>query len=342
MLTQFFLERPRFAQVIALVIFICGLLCLPMLPTLEYPEVTPPQVQVKAFYIGATADQIERAVANPIELQVNGVENMMYMSSRSANDGSMTLTITFKPGTDPDIAALSVQNRVELAKPWLPREVLEYGVDIRKSFSTQLMFVSLYSNNPAHDETWLSNYVSLNLKESISRLPGVGQVELLGKKDYSLRIWLDTDRMTSLGLTPADVEKAVSDQNRELVAGKVGQGPSRQSQPMEYVIEANSLLTSPEEFADIVLRRGADGQELRLGDIAEIEQGAENYNFIKRLDDSYAIHLSVFQTSDANGIEVSNTVHRELERLSERFSRRHALHDSIRQQRLCPGNGQGA
>ena len=319
MLTQFFLERPRFAQVIALVIFICGLLCLPMLPTLEYPEVTPPQVQVKAFYIGATADQIERAVANPIELQVNGVENMMYMSSRSANDGTMTLTVTFKPGTDPDIAALSVQNRVELAKPWLPREVLEYGVDIRKSFSTQLMFVSLYSNNPAHDETWLSNYVSLNLKENIARLPGVGQVELLGKKDYSLRIWLDTDRMTSLGLTPADVEKAVSDQNRELVAGKVGQGPSRQSQPMEYVIEANSLLKSPEEFADIVLRRGADGKELKLGDIARIEQGAENYNFIKRLDDAYAIHLSIFQTSDANGIEVSNTVRQELARLSEHF-----------------------
>ena len=180
MLTSFFLQRPRFAQVIALIIFISGLLCLPLLPTLEYPDVTPPQILVSAVYVGATADQVERTVATPIELEINGVENMLYMSSRSANDGSMNLTIAFKPGTDPDIAVMNVQNRVEQAKPWLPRQVLEYGVTTQKQYSSQLMFISLYSTNPEHDDTWMSNFASLNIKDAIARIPGVGFVDIIG------------------------------------------------------------------------------------------------------------------------------------------------------------------
>lgn len=319
MLTQFFLRRPRFAQVIALVIFISGLLCLPLIPTLEYPQVTPPQIEVKAIYIGATADQVERAVATPIELEMNGVENMLYMSSRSSNDGSMTLTITFKPGTDPDIASLNVQNRLERARPNLPQEVLQYGLSVMKKFSTQLMFISLYSDNPDHDNTWMSNFASLKLKDAVSRVPGVGFVEIIGKKDYSMRIWMDVGKMNALGLMPADIDRAIKDQNREIIAGKVGHTPTGDSQQLEYVIEASGLLQRPEEFENITLRKTADGRVLKLKDVARIEQGAQAYDFINRLNGDPAIHLSVFQQPDANGLDVSQNVKDEMKALEKHF-----------------------
>ena len=319
MLTRYFLRHPRLAQVIALVIVICGLLCLPLLPTLEYPQVTPPQIEVRATYVGATADQVERAVATPIEQEVNGVENLLYLSSQSASDGSMRLTATFKPNTNSDIAALTVQNRVERAKPWLPQEVLDYGIITQKSFSTQLMFINLYSSNPEHDSTWLSNYASLHLKDALARLPGVGHVDILGKQDYSLRIWMDSARMTSLGLTPADIEAAVRDQNRDIIAGKVGQPPGKNNQQLEYALQVNGLLTSPEEFENIILRKASNDKVLKLGDVARIEQGAENYNVINRLDEHSAIHLAIYQEPDANGLNVSKVINAEMERLSKRF-----------------------
>ncbi|WP_263322302.1 efflux RND transporter permease subunit [Endozoicomonas sp. Mp262] len=319
MLTRYFLHHPRLSQIIALVIVICGLLCLPLLPTLEYPQVTPPQIEVRATYIGATADQVERAVATPIEQEVNGIENLLYLSSQSASDGSMTLTATFKPHTNTDIAALTVQNRVERAKPWLPQEVLDYGVTTQKSYSTQLMFINLYSSNPEHNSTWLSNYASLYLKNALARLPGVGNVDILGKQDYSLRIWMDSARMTSLGLTPADIEAAVRDQNREIIAGKVGQSPGKNNQQLEYALEVNGLLGQPEEFENIILRKSSNDKVLKLGDVARIEQGADNYNIINRLDDHSAIHLAIYQEPDANGLNVSKAIKAEMERLSGRF-----------------------
>lgn len=319
MLTRFFLERPRFAQIIALVIFITGGLCLPLLPTLEYPDISPPQIVVRTAYTGATADQIESSVATPVELEVNGVENMKYMSSACANDGSMTLTVTFEPGTDPDIAALSVQNRVEQAKPFLPKEVLEFGIRTQRQYTSQLMFISLFSSNPGHDGPWMSNFTSLQIRDSITRIPGVGHVDLYGKQDYSLRIWMDSARMNSLGITSADVEKAVNDQNKEIIAGKIGHPPIRKYQQQEYVLEANGLLTSPEEFADIIIRKGKNGQLLRLGDIARVEQGADNYDSVNRIDTHSAVHLSVYQQSDANALELSRAVRKELERLSKQF-----------------------
>ena len=319
MLTRFFLKRPRFAQIIALVIFITGGLCLPLLPTLEYPDISPPQIVVTTVYMGATADQVENSVATPIELEINGVENMKYMSSRSANDGSMTLTVTFEPGTNPDIAALNVQNRVEQAKPFLPKEVLEFGIRTQRQYTSQLMVISLFSSNPAHDGTWMSNFTTLQIKDSIARIPGVGHIDLYGKQDYSLRIWMDSDRMNSLGITPADVEKAINDQNKDIIAGKIGHSPIRKNQQLEYILEANGLLTSPEEFAEIIIRKSKNGQLLRLGDIARVEQGANNYNSISRIDNHSAVLLSVYQQSNANALELSKAVHTELERLSKQF-----------------------
>ena len=319
MLTRFFLKRPRLAQVIALVIVITGLLCLPLLPTLEYPEVSPPEVQVSTFYVGATADQVERAVATPIELAINGVDQMMYISSVSSNDGSMKLKVVFEPGTDPDIATLNVQNRIEQAKPYLPKEVLEFGIMTEKQLSTQLMFMSLYSDDPEHDDTWLSNFASLQLKDTLTRIPGVAAINILGKRDYSMRIWLDSRRMQSLGLTPEDIKNAVQDQHRDIIAGKIGYNPSQNHQQLTYTIEANGLLTTPDEFADVILRKGKGGKVLRLGDVARVERGADNYDFVKRLGNSSAIHLSIFQEPGANAIELSQRIRDEIKRLESRF-----------------------
>ncbi|PJE80390.1 Efflux pump membrane transporter BepE [invertebrate metagenome] len=319
MLTRYFLEHPRQAQIIALIVVIVGLLCLPLLPTLEYPQVTPPQVEVRANYVGATAEQVERAVATPIEQEINGVENLLYLSSKSASDGSMLLTATFAPHTDGNIAALNVQNRVERAKPFLPKDVLDYGISTEKSYSTQLLFINLYSSHPEHDSTWLSNYASLYLKNSLTRVPGVGHVEILGKRDYSLRIWMDSSRMASLGLTPDDIEKAVKDQNQEIIAGKVGQSATGKGAPLEYTLEVNGLLTSPDEFRQIILRQGEGGRVLRLGDVARIEQGADNYSVLNRLDQHDAIHLAIYQSPEANGLDVSRAIHREMQQLAQRF-----------------------
>ncbi|MET4693386.1 efflux RND transporter permease subunit [Endozoicomonas lisbonensis] len=319
MLTRFFLQRPRFAQVLALIIFISGLMSLPLLPTLEYPDVTPPQVYVNAHYPGATASQVERNVANPIERQINGLDNLLYTSSRSANDGSMSLEVTFAAGTDLDIAALAVQNRVTLAQSYLPQEVRERGVQVLKKNPTQLMFVVFYSDNPEHSDIWLSNYVSLNIMDNLSRLPGVSDVVIFGNKEYSLRIWLDPDRMASLGLTPQDVENALYDQHQEIISGKVGQRPSREHQQLEYVIETEGLLFSPDDFKQVVIRRSKEGKLVRLGDIADVEQGSKDYDFIDRLDNAHAIHLSVYQTPDSNAIEVSQAIQKELEQLSKKL-----------------------
>ncbi|AMO55439.1 hypothetical protein GZ77_10185 [Endozoicomonas montiporae] len=319
MLTRFFLQRPRFAQVLALIIFISGLLSLPLLPTLEYPDVTPPQVYVNAHYPGATASQVERNVANPIEQQINGLDNLLYSSSNSANDGSMNMEVTFAAGTDLDIATLAVQNRVTLAQSYLPLEVRERGVQVFKKNPTQLMFVVFYSDNPEHSDIWLSNYVSLNIMDNLSRLPGVSDVMIYGNKEYSLRIWLDPDRMASLGLTPKDVEDALYDQHLEVISGKVGQKPSLDHQQLEYVIEVEGLLLTTEEFEQVVIRRSKDGKLVRLGDIAQVEQGSKDYDFVNRLDNAHAILLSVYQTPDSNAIEVSQAIHKELEQLNKRL-----------------------
>ena len=319
MLTRFFLERPKLAQVIALVIFISGLLCLPLLPTLEYPDISPPQIVVTANYPGATAEQVERSVATPIEQEVNSVDNMLYMSSNSANDGSLTLNVTFRAGTDPDIAAPNIQNRVELAKPSLPKEVLEHGIRTARNYPSQVMFISLFSSNPLHQGAWMSNFASLKLQDAIARIPGVGHVAIFGKRDYSLRVWLNSDRMNSLGITPDDVTKVIQDQNREIIAGKIGHSPVANTQQLEYVVEANGLLTSPEEFGQLIIRKGKNGRILRLEDIARVEQGAANYDFINRLNTNNAVHLSVYQQPDANALEVSRAIKNELQRLSKQF-----------------------
>ena len=319
MLTRFFLRRPRFAQVLALMIFISGLMSLPLLPTLEYPDVTPPQVHVNAYYPGATASQIERNVANPIERQINGLDNLLYSSSRSANDGSMSLVVTFKAGTDLDIATLEVQNRVSLAQSYLPLEVREKGVSVVKQNPSQLMFISFYSTNPSHDSIWLSNFVSLNIMDNLSRISGVSDITMLGDKEYSLRIWLDPDRMASLKLTPEDVENALQDQHQEIISGKVGQSPSNKHQQLEYVIETEGLLMTPEDYRQIVVRRSKEGKLVRLGDIAEIEQGSRDYDFIDRLDNAHSVHLSVYQTPSSNAIDVSQAVYQELNRMAKRF-----------------------
>jgi multidrug efflux pump subunit AcrB len=226
MISGFFIDRPKFAFVIAIVTVMAGLLALTRLPVAEFPEITPPQVQVTAKYPGANAQTVEETVAAVIEAQVNGVENMIYMSSKSANDGSYNLTVTFNVGTDGDQAQINVQNRVSLATPLLPEEVKRQGVSVKKQSTSMLMVISIFSPDESYDDIFLSNYTSINIRDALSRVPGVSDVSILGERSYGMRIWLDPQRLASFGLTAGDVIATIREQNLQVAAGSVGEAPS--------------------------------------------------------------------------------------------------------------------
>jgi multidrug efflux pump subunit AcrB len=256
-ISAFFIDRPKFAFVIAIVTTLVGLLAMAVLPIAEFPEISPPQVQVKATYPGANAVVVAESVAAVIEAQVNGVEGMSYMSSQSANDGSYTLTVTFEIGTDSDINQVNVQNRVAQAMPQLPEEVQRQGVTTEKTSTTMLMVVSLFSPNETYDSIFLSNYASINLQDTLARTPGVAQVTNLGARDYSMRVWLEPDRMTSLGLTATDVISAIRNQNIQAAPGSIGAEPIAQDQQFQYTLTAQGRRDAQRRRT-----RGARGGEL--------------------------------------------------------------------------------
>lgn len=319
MISKTFIQRPKFAFVISIVITIAGLIAMGVLPVNMYPEITPPQVQISAVYPGASAQVVEESVIRPIEEQVNGVEDMMYVESTASNNGSATITVFFKVGTDGDIAQVNVQNRVSLATSSLPSEVTRQGVDVKKKSSSMLLGVNLYSEQEGLDQLFLSNYATNYLVEPLGRLKGVASAEVMGEMTYSMRAWLRPDRMSSLGVTVTEVQQALQEQNMIVAAGKLGASPTLPNQQFEYSIQARGRLKTPEEFGQTIIRAQQNGNFVRLDDIARLELGAENYSTVARLNGNETAFLVIYQLPGANATEVATLVKAEMEKLAERF-----------------------
>jgi HAE1 family hydrophobic/amphiphilic exporter-1 len=317
--SHFFIDRPRFAFVISILITLVGLMAMQNLPIAQFPQITPPVVEVTASYPGASAEVVEATVAQPIEAKVNGVENMIYLSSKSANDGSYTLEVTFEIGTDPDIAAVEVQNRVSQSEPQLPEEVVRQGIVTQKKSTDMLLIVNLISPGGTFDSLFLANYSLINLRDPILRANGVGDVVSFGGSDYGMRIWLDPDKMAERKLTTEDVAAAIREQNLQAPAGQIGQAPIVEEQQFQYSVVTRGRLDTVEEFEDIVLRANPDGSTMVLGDVARVELGAESYANSGRLTRAASALLAVYQLPDANALDTAAAVRAEVEALAHRF-----------------------
>ncbi|MDB5811537.1 MAG: AcrB/AcrD/AcrF family protein [Betaproteobacteria bacterium] len=315
--SRFFIDRPIFAGVLSMLIFIGGLLAMQNLPISEYPEVVPPSVIVKAQYPGANPQSIAETVAAPIEEQINGVEGMLYMASQATSDGLMTLTVTFKLGTSPDLAQQLVQNRVNQALPRLPEEVQRLGVTTVKSSPDLTMVVHLLSPNDRYDMTYLRNYALLNVKDRLARLPGVGSVQLFGAGDYSMRIWLDPRKVAERNLAASDVVRAIRQQNVNVAAGVIGASPAAPGVDYQISVHARGRLISEEEFGNIVIRTSADGVVTRLKDVARIELGASEYALRSLLDNKSAVAIPIFQAPGSNALQISDNVRSTMAELSK-------------------------
>ena len=306
-ISRFFITRPIFAGVLSLLIFILGAISLFQLPISEYPEVAPPTVIVTATYPGANPKTIAETVASPLEQTINGIENMLYMSSQSTANGVMTLTVTFKIGTELDLAQMQVQNRVAQVLPKLPEEVRRFGVTTVKSSPNMTLVVHLLSPNERYDEIYLRNYATLNVKDELTRLSGVGQVNIFGGGDYAMRIWIDPDKAAARGLTSGDVVNAIREQNIQVAAGTIGQQPTKDS-AFELTVNAKGRLISEEEFDQIIVKIGAHGEKLRLRDVARAEMGSGDYSLRALLNNKRAVGMGVFQLPGANALAVSQAV----------------------------------
>ncbi|AUG41548.1 multidrug efflux RND transporter permease subunit [Pseudomonas chlororaphis] len=317
--SKFFIDRPIFAIVLSIIIFALGLIAIPVLPSGEYPEVVPTSVVVRATYPGANPKEIAESVAVPLEEAINGVEGIMYMKSVAGSNGSLAVSITFVPGVDPDTAAVRVQNRVSQALSRLPEEVRQYGVTTQKQSPTPLMYVSLLSPDNSYDSLYLRNYLTLHVKDELSRLSGIGDVGVYGSGDYAMRIWMDPNSLSARGLTAADVVNAIREQNVQVSAGQLGAEPSPQGADFLVSISVRGRLRSEQEFADIVLKSGADGQLVKLSDVARVELGAGDYTLRARLDDRNQATVGIFLSPEANALQVAEAVYGKLDELSLRF-----------------------
>lgn len=315
---KFFINRPRFALMIALIMSLSGIIAIFSLPVAMYPEITPPQITVTADYTGASAETVANIVAIPIEREVNGVDNMLYMSSTSNNSGHYQLDISFDIGTDPDLAQVKVQNRVERAVSSLPAEVQEKGVQVTRRSSEVLGYLQAISPNGTHDRIFLNNYVSNNIKNNISRLYGIGDVSVIGS-DLSMRVWLDADKMAALNLPISKVKDAISNQNIQSALGSVGAEPNDGSSLLVFSLEAKGRLNSAEDFENIIVRTNRDGGLLRLKDIAKVEIGFENYLITSDLDGQTNVPIMLNKLSGANSLKAMNAVKEELKRLSQYY-----------------------
>ena len=307
MFSAFFIDRPRFAIVLSILIVLAGGISIAVIPIAQFPDITPPQVTVTTSYPGASAEVVEQSVAAPIEAQVNGVDDMIYMSSSSANNGGYSLTVTFKVGTDPDIAAVNVQNRVAVATPQLPAEVTRQGVTTKKQSSSMLLVINLHSPNGSHSELFLSNYASINIQDALARINGVGSVSQFGALDYGMRIWLDPNRLTSLGLTTTDIANAIESQNIQASAGQLGAPPFEGEPQFQYTLQARGRLKSVAEFENIVVRANPDGSTVRLKDVARISLGSQSYSASTSLNGKPSAAIAVYQAPGANALEVADS-----------------------------------
>ena len=340
MLSRFFIDRPIFASVLSIVIVIVGVVAYFLLPVAQYPEVAPPTIQVTATYPGANAKTVADTVATPIEQEVNGVERMLYMSSRCTNDGQMTLDVTFELGTNLDTAQVLVQNRVAVAEAKLPEEVKRTGVTTKKKSPSILMCVNLVSlkrpdGSFYYDQLYLSNFATLNVKDDLARIKGVGDVTFLGPRDYSMRIWLDPDKLAAKQMTAGDVIKAIQEQNRQVAAGRLGQPPVPGKSPIQFQLPLNASqrLSSEDQFDDIVVRTGSQGGVVHLQDVViddqkdkngrivqkGVELGAKNYDVNSYLDGEPSATLAIFQLPGSNAVKTAEAIKAKMEDLKNRF-----------------------
>ena len=319
MFADIFIHRPRLAMVIAIIITLAGTIAMLNIPVAQYPDITPPTVQVSASYPGADAQTLAETVAAPIEQQVNGVEGMIYMSSTTSSSGLYTLTVTFAVGTDHDIAQVNVQNRVALATPLLPDAVTRLGVNVRAQQPNFLLIANIFSPNGTRDGLFLSNYAQINVVNPVSRVAGVGSANLMGGLSYSMRIWLDPQRMAALGITSDDVTNAIQQQNVQSAAGLIGAPPIPNDQVLQYSITAQGRLTSTDQFADIIIRTSDAGGIVRVRDIARVELGAQTYASTSQLNGKPAATMAVYQSPGSNALGVAEAVKAQLELLKDRF-----------------------
>jgi hydrophobe/amphiphile efflux-1 (HAE1) family protein len=318
-ISAIFVDRPRLAVVIALVITIAGLIALTRIPVAQFPDIVPPQVQVTATYPGASAADVEAAVAQPIEAQVVGVDKMIYMNSTSGNDGSYNLTVSFELGSDVDIDTVNVNNRVQTALSQLPQEVQLEGLVVQKKSSAVLQFIALYSETGKQDTLFITNYAIINILDVLSRTPGVGQAHIYGALNYSMRIWFDTQRLSNLQLTPSDVIAAIQAQNVIAPVGRIGARPISNEQQFQLNVQTQGRLVTPEQFGNIVLRANPDGSLLRIKDVARVELGAQNEDIESRLNGKPAVAIGIYLSPGANAVQTAKLVRANLDRLSQRF-----------------------
>ncbi len=319
MFSSLFVDRPRLAIVIAIIITIAGALALQAIPLSQFPDIVPPQVQVTANYPGASASVVEEAVAQPIEAQMVGVDKSIYMKSVSANDGSYTLTVSFELGTNPDIDTVNVNNRVQTAQSQLPAQVTLQGLTVRKRSSAVLQFMMLYSDNGKQDPLFITNYAVINVLDEISRTPGVGQALLFGKLNYSMRIWFDTQRLTSLNLAPSDITNAIQAQNNQAAIGRIGAEPVPANQQYQLNLQTTGRLATAAQFGDIVLRANPDGSNLKIKDVARVELGAQNEDTESSLSGKPAVAIGIYLSPGANAVSTATAVNKTLDKLKLRF-----------------------
>ncbi len=319
MFSRYFIDRPILAAVLSIFIVIAGLAAMRDLPIAQYPEIAPPVVTVQAVYPGASAEVLEQTVAAPLESQITGVEDMIYMSSNSGSNGVVQIQVTFDIGSDADQAALNVNNRVKQAEPRLPEEVRRQGVTVQKGSSSFLQVIAFYSPDGRYDNLYISNYITLNVLDVLKRVPGTTNVQIFGAKDYAMRIWVKPDRLTQLRLTPNDLIRALNEQNAQFAAGKIGQSPTGGPQELVYTITTKGRLSEAREFENIVVRANSDGSTLRLKDVARIELGSKDYEFIGRVNGRQATLVGIFLQPGANALEVAENVTKTVEELAQRF-----------------------
>ncbi|MBC7999678.1 MAG: efflux RND transporter permease subunit, partial [Leptolyngbya sp.] len=318
-MARFFIDRPVFAMVIAIVIVILGCVAIPSLPIASYPQVVPPQIQVTATYLGGNAQDLEKTVAQPIEEQLVGLDGMLYYQSMSSNNGQLTVNVTFKLGTNPDIAAVQTQNRVSLALPRLPPEVQRQGVNVKKVSSAFLMAVSLVSPDNRYDSQFLTNYAQINLVNQLGSLNGVGEARLGSQDLYSMRVWIDPDRLTEFNLTATDVSNAVASQNRQNPAGALGEAPAPKGTEIQYSVSAPGRLIDPKQFEDIVLRATSDASLLKIKDVGRVELGSQTYSGFSRLNGKAASNVIIYLAPGANAVKTAESVMKMVEEAKRNF-----------------------
>ncbi len=318
-MTRFFITRPIFASVLSIVIVLAGLAAAFKLPVAQYPQITPPTVQITAIYPGASADTLSKTVAAPIEEQLSGVDNLLYFNSSADSSGTLVITATFEVGTNVDQATFNVSNRVNIALPRLPEDVRRNGVVVQKKSNDILLVVMLTSKDKLHDRLYLSNYATLNILDELKRVKGVGDATIFGGQDYSMRVWLRPDRMAQLGVTTSDISAAIATQNNQYAAGKIGQEPAPSSQQLVYTVTAKGRLVDPEQFGNIILRADGPNGVLYLKDVARIELGAQNYNVTSALDGQPGVAIPIFLQTGANALDTAANIKSKMQELQQTF-----------------------